>query len=85
MNADAFRHFYQYHFSENRKLWDGYISELTPEHFLCFDEYSKGSIRNQVAHLMNVDDAWFKGLQGNHDETSLETEEIDDRIPLRAC
>lgn len=85
MNADAFRHFYQYHFSENRKLWDEYISVLTPEQFLCVDEYSKGSIRNQAAHLINVDDAWFKGLQGNNDGTSLQTEEIDDRIQLRAC
>ena len=22
MNADAFRHFYDYHFAENRRIWD---------------------------------------------------------------
>lgn len=33
MNADAFRHFYNYHFAENRKLWDRYITQLTSEQF----------------------------------------------------
>jgi hypothetical protein len=26
MNADAFRHFYDYHFAENHKLWDRYVT-----------------------------------------------------------
>jgi uncharacterized damage-inducible protein DinB len=31
MNADAFRHFYEYHFAQNRKIWDAYITPLAPE------------------------------------------------------
>ena len=26
MNANAFRHFYEYHFAKNRKIWDSYIT-----------------------------------------------------------
>jgi len=64
MNADAFRHFYDYHFAENRKTWDEYIVPLTEEQFTQPVDYSHGSVREQVVHLMNVDEAWFSGLRG---------------------
>jgi len=64
MNADAFRYFYDYHFAENRKTWDKYIVPLTEEQFTQPVHYSHGSVRDQVIHLMNVDEAWFGGLRG---------------------
>jgi uncharacterized damage-inducible protein DinB len=64
MNADAFRHFYNYHFSLNRHIWDTYITTLSDEQFAQNVGYSHGSVRNQVVHLMGVDDAWFSGLRG---------------------
>ena len=33
MNADAFRHFYDYHFAENRATWDKYVMALSQEQF----------------------------------------------------
>ena len=33
MNADAFRHFYDYHFAENRRIWDKYVTQLSHEQF----------------------------------------------------
>jgi uncharacterized damage-inducible protein DinB len=63
MNADAFRHLYDYHFSENRKTWE-YITSLSDEQFAQNLSYSHGSVRNQIVHLMSVDDAWFSGLRG---------------------
>lgn len=64
MNADAFRQLYAYHFSENRKIWDSYIMPLTDDQFTQKIDYSLGSVRNHVVHLMSVDDAWFSGLRG---------------------
>lgn len=63
MNADAFRHFYNYHFSENSNIWDTYITSLSDEQFTQNLSYSHGSVRNQILHLMSVDDAWFSGLR----------------------
>src|SRR5229473_808872 len=63
MNADAFRHFYDYHFSENRNIWDAYVSSLSDEQFMQNESYSHGSVRNQIVHLMSVDDTWFSGLR----------------------
>ena len=59
MNADAFRHFYDYHLAENRKLWDRYVMPLSHEQFTQHTDYSHGSVRDQIVHLMSVDDIPF--------------------------
>ena len=56
MNAHAFRHFYDYHFSENRKLWDRYVTQLSHEQFTQAVDYSHGSVRDQIVHLISADD-----------------------------
>ncbi len=83
MNADAFRHFYNYHLAENRKIWDSYIIPLTQEQFTQPLAYSKGSIHNQVVHLMNVDAAWFSDLKGLEIQENAFPEDIDDRDKIR--
>jgi uncharacterized damage-inducible protein DinB len=84
MNADAFRHFYEYHFTENRKIWDAYVSPLTRELFTQDVNYSHGSVRDQVVHLMSVDDTWFSGLRGVEIPESLDPADSDDRGLIRA-
>jgi len=84
MNADAFRHFYNYHFAENRKLWEGYITLLAYEQFTHQVNYSHGSVQDQVLHLINVDEAWFSGLRGVEFPEPLTPGNVDDRPILRA-
>jgi len=84
MNADAFRHFYDYHFSENRNLWDSYITGLTQEQFTQDAGYSHGSVRNQVVHLISVDEVWFLGLRGEEIPESFDLDGVDDRVTIRA-
>ncbi len=64
MNADAFRHLYEYHFSENRKTWDAYVAPLPFDQYKQESSYSHGSVRKQIIHLINTDEAWFSGLRG---------------------
>ena len=64
MNADTFRQLFDYHFSENRKTWNLYITQLSQEQFIQKVDYSLGSVRNHIVHLMSVDDTWFYGLRG---------------------
>lgn len=84
MNADAFRHFYDYHFSENRILWDRYVLPLSQEQFTQPLDYSVGSVRNQIVHLMNVDNTWFRPLRGLDLPEWLKPEDFDDRAVIRA-
>ena len=84
MNANDFRSFYEYHFSENRKLWDSYIASLSQEQFTQPSSYSQGSVRNQIVHLMNVDNAWFGDLRGHQNAPELNPHDTTDRDIIRA-
>ena len=84
MNADAFRHFYDYHFAENRKIWDAYIISLSQEQFTGHIGYSHGSIRNQIVHLISADDTWFSALRGVEVPELLDPTHFDDRNMIRA-
>jgi uncharacterized damage-inducible protein DinB len=85
MNADAFRHFYEYHFSENRKIWQSYILPLTLEQYTQTSGYSQGSVRNQLVHLMSVDETWFSALRGVEVPERRDPARFDDRNVLRTC
>ncbi len=83
MNADAFRHLYNYHFSENRKIWDAFVMPLTQEQFTQPIAYSIGSVRNHIVHLMNVDNAWFSGLRGVEPQDWVNPDDFSDRQVIR--
>ncbi len=82
MNANAFRHFYDYHFAENRKLWDDCIMQLPHDQFTQAMDYSHGSVRGQIRHLISVDDGWFSDLRGA--PSLRDPEELPDRASIRA-
>jgi uncharacterized damage-inducible protein DinB len=82
MNADAFRHFYNYHFAENSKIW-GYVTQLTPQQFTQHVDYSHGSVRDQVIHLMACEDTWFSELRGVEPSKELSATTMDDREIIR--
>ena len=83
MNADAFRHFYDYHFSENRKTWD-YVTQLSDEQFAQPAAYSRGSVQDQILHLISCDTAWFSGLRGVEIPEDLTAAGFPDRESIRA-
>lgn len=64
MDANNFRHLFEYHFTRNRELWEHCIATLSPEQFTQELGYSIGSLRNQCVHLLNIDERWFSGLRG---------------------
>lgn len=84
MNAEAFRHFYNYHFTENRKIWEDYVNALSYEQFTQPVGYSHGSVRDQLVHLMNVDEGWFSELRGGDFPEPFVPAAFDDRETIRA-
>ena len=84
MNADAFRHFYNYHFAENRKIWDRYITPLSHEQFTQKVDYSHGSVRDQIVHLIDAEDVWFSELRGANPSEPIPPADSDDRETIRA-
>ena len=84
MNANAFRHFYDYHFTENRKIWDSYVTPLSYEQFTQHVDYSHGSVRDQIVHLMSAEDTWFSELRDVEPLEPLPPANFDDRNTIRA-
>jgi uncharacterized damage-inducible protein DinB len=84
MNADAFRYLYDYHFSENRKIWNAFVMPLSDEQFTQRVDYSVGSVRNQIVHMISCDNTWFTELRGLVPPDFLNPDEFTDRGKLRA-
>ena len=84
MNADAFRHFYDYHFTENRKIWDSHITPLSHEQFTQAVDYSYGSVREQIVHIIDAEEMWFCELRGAEPSDPIPPAEVDDREGIRA-
>jgi uncharacterized damage-inducible protein DinB len=84
MNADAFRQFYDYHFSENRKIWDRYVTQLSDEQFAQAVSYSHGSVRDQILHLISCENGWFSELRGAEFPEDLQPADFPDRESIRA-
>lgn len=84
MNADAFRHFYDYHFAENRKIWDRYVVQLSDEQFTQHADYSRGSVQDQILHLISCDTAWFSGLRSVDIPDDINPADFPDRESIRA-
>ncbi len=62
MNADTVRTLLEYNYAAHRRLWDG-IACLTDEQFVQEVDYSIGSVRNHMVHLINVDLRWLARVQ----------------------
>lgn len=84
MYAEIFRHFYNYHLSENLKLWNTYITSLSYKQFTQPVDYSLGSVRDQIVHLISAEDAWFSELRGVKPLPPLAPTGLDDRPIIRA-
>jgi uncharacterized damage-inducible protein DinB len=57
----VFRHLFQYHFSENKRVFD-LVRKLESKQLHEEVKYSIGSIINHVQHLVNVDDGWLSDI-----------------------
>ena len=84
MNTNAFRHFFNYHFAQNRVIWEDYIAPLPQELFIQPASYSHGSVRGQVVHIMSTDEVWFAGLRGATFPEDFPSTGGDDRTAIRA-
>jgi uncharacterized damage-inducible protein DinB len=83
MNANAFRHLFDYHFAENRKIWDRYITSLTDEQFTQPVGYSRGSVQDQTLHIISCDTVWFSGLRRVEIPEDLDPADFPDRESIR--
>lgn len=83
MDADMIRELYDYHMALNRRIWNECVMQLTDDQFTEQVNYSHGSIRSQMVHMMSVDRRWFAGLEGE-EIGHLYPDDFPDRVAVRA-
>ena len=66
-SLEIFQKLFEYHYAMTRRVWDS-ISQITEEQFLQDDAYSRGSIRNLMAHLVHTDRRWLAGYSRSVEE-----------------
>lgn len=54
----------EYHYALNHKLWKA-IELINEGQFLADSQYSHGSIRNHLVHMVQTDIRWMLALQGD--------------------
>lgn len=84
MNADGFRKIFDYHFRTLNLIWEHSISELSEAQFTQALPYSVGSIRNQLVHLISIDERWLAGLRGLPVPDFLDPTDFPNREAVRA-
>lgn len=68
----------EYHIEMTNRLWNS-INYITEEQFLADDPYSRGSVRNLMAHLASTDRRWLAGLKNTEDVGHLRFEDFSTR------
>lgn len=74
MMLSAARTLIDYHYAAYERVWAA-ASQLSQEEFTRDFDYSLGSVRNQLAHVMNVDDRWLSRLQSRPLPPNLDFED----------
>jgi uncharacterized damage-inducible protein DinB len=65
-------------------MWDSYILPLSYAQFTRDVDYSHGSVRDQIVHLIGADEVWFCELRGVIPSEPLPPADFDDREIIRA-
>ena len=83
MNPTSIRTLFGYTYWAFDLVWEC-IAQLSDEQFLEEINYSTGSIRNHVVHLMSGTNRWVKRLQGDDVPPHLYYEDFTTRDAVRA-
>jgi uncharacterized damage-inducible protein DinB len=82
VNADYIHTIFGYNLWAHGKVWEC-IQQLSDEQFVQDSDYSIGSIRNHLVHLMSVDQRWFARIEGTDVPGRLEPGEFPNRAAVR--
>ena len=83
MRANEVRTIFEYGYWAFDKVWDC-ANRLTDEQFVQELDYSRGSIRNQIIHMMSATQRWIVRLRGGTPGPHLAYEDFSTRAATKA-
>jgi len=72
-NLELVRRMFEYNVWAFDRVWDC-VDELSDEQYCQGIDYSRGSIRNQLVHVISTCERWFKRIQGRPAPDYLEND-----------
>jgi uncharacterized damage-inducible protein DinB len=60
------------------------VAQLSYKQFIQYVDYSHGAVRDQIIHLINVEEVWFSELRGGVPSDPLPPTTCDDRNIIRS-
>lgn len=82
MDVHAIQVLFDYNYVAHDRVWDC-VMELTPEQFVAESDYSWGSIRNHLVHVMSVDNRWLARIDNRVLPDRLEPADYPDQDATR--
>ena len=83
MKPNEIKTLFDYNFWAFERVWEC-ISQLSDEQFIEEIDYSTGSIRNIVCHMMSANIRWASRLQGKTPELRLTYEDFNELSKTKA-
>ena len=83
MKPNEIKTLFDYNFWAFERVWES-ITQLTDEQFTEEIDYSTGSIRNIVCHMMSANIRWVSRLKGETPEFYLTYEDFDTLAKTKA-
>lgn len=83
MNADDMRFLFQYNYEMHQRVW-ACIDHLSDELFVEETDYSLRSVRNQMVHVMSVDERWLARVRGEPLPPRLVAADFPTRTAVRS-
>ncbi len=82
MNPLAIKTLFDYHYGMYDRIWD-IAQGLSPQQFVAETDYSLRSLRNQLLHVIEVDNRWLARLQYLPLPDFLHESDFPDQAALR--
>lgn len=79
------RAFFGFNQAMNARLWAIVQEHLTEQQFVQENEYSRGSIRNQLVHMAEAQHYWLRGLLDMRELPRLEAQDFPTRAAARSA
>jgi uncharacterized damage-inducible protein DinB len=83
MNLHYLNTLYDYHYWEQRRVWDDCVMQLSETQFMQDSGYSHGSIHAEVVHVMAGEQWWLARAKGESPQVQLQVANFPDRTSIR--
>ncbi len=84
MTPDIVRTLLDYHYAEQHKVWQDCILQLEEVQYIYDMDYSHGSIRDCLVHMLNGEWWWLERARGRSPVTRQPASDFPDRVAVGA-